>query len=172
MLRIDAVLLDLARALAPVIGELERHDADLARQCRRALGSAPRNVAEGSHSRGKNRTARYRDALGSLREVLACLEVAEALGYTHEADGALGALRSRARDAGAARRAVGARRGGGRRHEAAPPRMAARGGRARSRPVQGAASPSPFVARAASTSRLEGRSGSSRTRVGTRRGAR
>jgi four helix bundle protein len=86
MLRIYPVLLDLVRRLAPVIAQLERHDADLARQCRRALASAPLNMAEGSYSRGKNRTARYHSALGSLREALACLEVAEALGSTPAVD--------------------------------------------------------------------------------------
>ena len=84
MLRIYGVLLDLVKELRPVIGELERRDTDLARQCRRALASAPLNVAEGSYSRGKNRGARYHNALGSLREVLACLEVAAALGYVAE----------------------------------------------------------------------------------------
>ena len=81
MLGIYPVLLGLVRELAPLVRELERRDPDLARQCRRALASAPLNVAEGSYSRGKNRAARYHNALGSLREVLACLEVAAALGY-------------------------------------------------------------------------------------------
>ena len=89
MLRIYPVLLDLVRRVRPVIGQLERRDPDLARQCRRALASAPLNVAEGSYSRGKNRLARYHDALGSLREVLACLEVAEALGYAPAVDAEL-----------------------------------------------------------------------------------
>ena len=39
------------------------------------------NVAEGSGSFGRMRTARYRTALGSARETLACLSVAEAFGY-------------------------------------------------------------------------------------------
>ena len=39
------------------------------------------NVAEGSGSFGRVRTARYRTALGSARETLACLRVAEAFGY-------------------------------------------------------------------------------------------
>jgi four helix bundle protein len=81
MLRIYPVLLQLVAALGPLVKELERHDPDLAKQCRRALTSAPLNLAEGSYSRGKNRPARYHTALGSLREVLACFEVAEALGY-------------------------------------------------------------------------------------------
>jgi four helix bundle protein len=62
------------------------HDPDLARQCRKALSSAPRNLAEGSYNRGGNRAARYHTSLGSLREVLACFEVAAALGYTPEVD--------------------------------------------------------------------------------------
>jgi len=84
MLRIYAVLLDLVRSLVPVIRELERHDPDLARQCKRALSSGPLNVAEGAYARGKNRLARYHTALGSMREVLACLEVANAMGYLPE----------------------------------------------------------------------------------------
>ena len=86
MLRIYPTLLDLVRSVRPLVKELERHDADLAKQCRRALSSAPLNVAEGSYSRGQNRTARYHTALGSLREVLACFEVAAALGYLPDVD--------------------------------------------------------------------------------------
>lgn len=86
MLRIYGTLLELVREVGPLIGELERRDADLARQCRRALTSAPLNVAEGSYSRGKNRVARYHTALGSLREALACFEVGSALGYVDELD--------------------------------------------------------------------------------------
>jgi four helix bundle protein len=81
MLRIYGVLLELVRELRAPLREIERRDPDLGRQCRRALCSAPLNVAEGSYSRGKNRAARYHTALGSLREVLACFEVAVALGY-------------------------------------------------------------------------------------------
>jgi four helix bundle protein len=73
----------------PLIEQMERRDADLARQCRRALASAPLNVGEGSYSRGGNRTARYQTALGSLREALACLEVAAAMGYLPEVDPAM-----------------------------------------------------------------------------------
>jgi len=86
MLRIYSTLLDLVRSVRPLVKELERHDADLAKQCKRALSSAPLNVAEGSYSRGQNRTARYHTALGSLREVLACFEVGAALGYLPDVD--------------------------------------------------------------------------------------
>ena len=81
MLRVYPVLLELVRSLAPEVRLLQRRDAELARQFRRALASAPLNVAEGSYNRGGNRTARYHTAVGSLREALACLEDAEALGY-------------------------------------------------------------------------------------------
>ncbi len=86
MLRIYPVLLELVRALAPMVRQLERHDPDLARQCRRALASGPLNVGEGMYSQGRNRKARYHNALGSLREVLSCFEVASALGYVEELD--------------------------------------------------------------------------------------
>ena len=89
MLRIYPVLLELVRFVRPLIKELERHDPDLARQCKRALSSAPLNMAEGSYSRGRNRAARYHNALGSLREVLACFEVGAALGYLPEVESSL-----------------------------------------------------------------------------------
>ena len=89
MLRIYPVLLDLVESMRPFLKTVERHDADLARQFRKALTSAPLNLAEGSYNRGRNRPARYHTALGSLREVLACLEVAAALGYLPEVDPAL-----------------------------------------------------------------------------------
>ena len=86
MLRIYEVLLKLIRSVRVRVRELERRDPDLARQCRRAFCSAVLNVAEGSYSRGKNRGARYHTALGSLREALACFEVAAAFGYLPEID--------------------------------------------------------------------------------------
>jgi len=86
MLRIYSVLLELVRLVRPLVKALERCDPDLARQCKRALSSAPLNLAEGSYSRGRHRAARYHTALGSLREVLACFEVAAAMGYLPEVD--------------------------------------------------------------------------------------
>jgi four helix bundle protein len=63
------------------IETIDRRDADLARQIRRAASSVVLNVGEGSGSGGRLRLARYRTALGSARETLACLRVAEAFGY-------------------------------------------------------------------------------------------
>ncbi len=66
-----------------------QHDADLARQMRRALASVPLNCAEAPSSRGRNRAARYHTAAGSMREVGAALDVALALGYIDVVDDAL-----------------------------------------------------------------------------------
>lgn len=79
MLRIYPVVLQLVSEVSTVLPELRLASAELASQCERALTSIPLNVAEGSHSRGRNRHARYHTALGSAREVLSCLETAEAM---------------------------------------------------------------------------------------------
>lgn len=81
MLRIYPVVLEVLRSLQPVLQHIERRDRDLARQLRRSSASIALNLAEGMYSRGGNRTARYHSALGSARETLACLEVADAFGY-------------------------------------------------------------------------------------------
>ena len=79
MLRIYPVILDTLAALRPELDRIERRDADLGLQLRRAAASVALNTAEGMYSRGRNRAARYHSALGSARETLACLEVAQAL---------------------------------------------------------------------------------------------
>jgi four helix bundle protein len=81
MLSIYDDMLDVVRALRSPLEAIDKRDADLARQLRRAASSVVLNVAEGSGSFGRMRTARYRTALGSARETLACLRVAEAFGY-------------------------------------------------------------------------------------------
>jgi four helix bundle protein len=86
MLRIYPVILETLSSLRGVLKSIERHDADLARQMRRAASSVALNVSEGMYARGKNRTARYHTALGSMRETLACVEVAAAFGYVERVD--------------------------------------------------------------------------------------
>ena len=86
MLRIYGVVLEVVRELRGTIGLIERRDPDLARQLRRAAASVALNVSEGSYSKGRNRGARYHDAMGSMRETLACLEVGMALGYIERID--------------------------------------------------------------------------------------
>ena len=81
MLRIYSDMLEALRLMRGVVAAIERRDADLARQLKRAGSSVLLNLAEGSGSAGGVRMARYRTALGSARETLACLETAEAWGY-------------------------------------------------------------------------------------------
>jgi four helix bundle protein len=89
MLRIYSTILDVLRALRPVMAAIEAHDRDLARQLRRAAASIALNVQEGSGSHGGTRRERYRNALGSARETGACLDVAMALGYLEQIDAAI-----------------------------------------------------------------------------------
>jgi four helix bundle protein len=77
MLRIYQAILDAVEELQPVVRRIELRDRDLGRQLRRASCSIALNVAEGMYSRGQNRQVRYHSALGSARETLACLELAQ-----------------------------------------------------------------------------------------------
>jgi len=81
MLRIHDDMLEAIATMRPLLGAIERRDSDLARQLRRAASSVVLNLAEGSGSFGRVRTVRYRTALGSARETMACLRTAEAFGY-------------------------------------------------------------------------------------------
>ncbi len=71
----------LAKQVAPVIAVIRKQDTNLADQLRRALTSVPLNLAEGAGQTGGHRKQRYLTAMGSLREVEACVQVAEAMGY-------------------------------------------------------------------------------------------
>lgn len=84
MLRIYGVVLEVLKALQPVVRAIEAKDRDLARQLRRCSTSVALNLAEGMYSRGENRGARYHSALGSAREALGCVEVAVVCGYVRQ----------------------------------------------------------------------------------------
>ena len=86
MLEIYGVILEVVAELRPVIGRIEKCDGDLARQMRRAAASVALNTAEAMNSGGGNKRLRYQTAAGSMRETLACIEVAVALGYMQAAD--------------------------------------------------------------------------------------
>jgi four helix bundle protein len=91
-LKIYPVVLELVRKLAPFLPVLRARSSSLGDQLERALVSIPLNVAEGAYSRGKNQQARFQSAAASAREVLACLEAAEALGWLKPIEPELGAL--------------------------------------------------------------------------------
>ena len=89
MLRIHDEMLDAIRSMRGALGAIDKRDADLARQLRRAASSVVLNIAEGSGSSGGTRRERYRNALGSAREVVACIDVARAWGYADVDRGSL-----------------------------------------------------------------------------------
>ena len=89
MLRIHSVAIDCCKELRVVAEAVARRDAALADQMRRAMASVALNIAEGAGSQGRNRNARYFNAMGSAREVNSALEVARAFGYVGEVDAKL-----------------------------------------------------------------------------------
>ena len=81
MLRIYDVALEMAGDAADFARVIALRDSDLARQLRRAATSVALNLAEGAGLWGGNRRQRYNTALGSAREVLACMQLGFAMGY-------------------------------------------------------------------------------------------
>lgn len=73
--------LDIVRALRPLMEQLQKHDADLAKQLRRAASSVALNLAEGRRRIKRDRLHCWRIAAGSADEVRACLYTADAWGY-------------------------------------------------------------------------------------------
>jgi four helix bundle protein len=91
-MRVYRESIEMNRALARIVQQIERNDRDLSRQLRRAASSVSLNIAEGCGNAGGNREVRFRTALGSVREVEACLDVAAAWGYIGEAEVATPAI--------------------------------------------------------------------------------
>ena len=85
-LEIYVIVIVVVRQIRPLIERIEKRDANLADQLRRAVTSVPLNLSEGAYSHGGHVRARFHTALGSAAEVRACLDVAEALGYVDEVD--------------------------------------------------------------------------------------
>ena len=81
VLRIYDDVIELTRTMRPLLATVSKHDADLARQTRRALTSIALNVAEGNYQRAGNQRLRFQTAMGSADEVRACLEISAALDY-------------------------------------------------------------------------------------------
>ena len=80
-LRITNTAIELVRTMKGTIDCVAQHDADLARQLRRALTSIPLNIAEGEARWNGHGRQRFESAMASANEVHACLRVADALGY-------------------------------------------------------------------------------------------
>jgi four helix bundle protein len=77
MLRIYWVMLDAIEMMQPLIEKIRARNRSLAGQLDEASDSVPLNIAEGSGNRGGTRRERYNTALGSARETVSCLQVAE-----------------------------------------------------------------------------------------------
>ena len=75
------LVIELLRKMVVVLAQIEKRDADLGRQCRRAMSSTALNIEEGRGRRGGNSRIRFESAMGSANETRACIEVAIALGY-------------------------------------------------------------------------------------------
>jgi four helix bundle protein len=86
MLRIYSVVLEMVGDAGRIAESIERRDSDLARQLRRAAASVALNTAEGMGNTSGHKRQRYQTALGSAREVIACVDVAKALRYIGTVD--------------------------------------------------------------------------------------
>jgi four helix bundle protein len=84
MLRIYNVVLEMVADAARIAEQIEERDRDLARQMRRAAASVALNTAEGMGNTAGHKRQRYQTALGSAREVKACVDVAKAMRYVGE----------------------------------------------------------------------------------------
>ena len=80
-LDIERTALEVISCIRPLVIAIERFDKDLGKQIRRSSSSVPLNISEGALSQGKNRNARFYNAIGSARETRTALEVAQAWGY-------------------------------------------------------------------------------------------
>ena len=82
MLKIHQVADRLIEVLGPLVREVQLHDADLARQLRRAAASVPLNIAEGEKlGRDGNQRLHFERAAGSLGETRSALKIAASWGY-------------------------------------------------------------------------------------------
>jgi four helix bundle protein len=72
--------LEMNRQLARIAPAIARFDRDLLRQLKKAGTSVPLNINEWLGQRAGHREERFSSALGSAREVRACLDSAAAWG--------------------------------------------------------------------------------------------
>jgi len=87
MLIAYTVALELIPLLRPIEEAIQRHDAHLADQLHRAATSTVANLAEGQRREKGNKRRAYETAHGEAREILGCLDCAQAWGLVLD-DGA------------------------------------------------------------------------------------
>jgi four helix bundle protein len=75
------VALELVRELKPIVAALKNVDANLADQLQRCATSTVLNLAEGQRRQKGNKHRAYETAHGEAREVLGCLDCAQAWGW-------------------------------------------------------------------------------------------
>ena len=85
MFEASNVALQFITNLRPVIDAVMDHDADLARQLRRAASSAVLNTAEAGRRSGRDSKSRYRIAAGECAEAAAAVHIALAWGWVDAA---------------------------------------------------------------------------------------
>jgi four helix bundle protein len=81
-MRVYEKSIEMDEKLARVAGPIGRCDRALLDQMRRAAMGVPLNIGEALGLKGGNREVRFHTALGSAKEVRACLDVAAAWGCT------------------------------------------------------------------------------------------
>ena len=79
------VAVELVRELKPIVESLKEHDSNLADQMKRAATSVVLNLSEGQRRVAGNKRRAYEIAHGEAKEVLGCLDCADAWGYVANA---------------------------------------------------------------------------------------
>jgi four helix bundle protein len=82
MLEAYVVSQSLIRSLRTIVPAIKKNDRDLADQLRRAATSVLLNIGEGEYRAGGDRRHHFEIAAGSANEVRACLDAADAWGWT------------------------------------------------------------------------------------------
>jgi len=78
--------IDLLYALRPIIKRIATHEADLAKQLRRAASSTVQNICEANKRVNRDRANRLRIAGGEASEIKGSLETAVALEYVERSE--------------------------------------------------------------------------------------
>jgi len=75
------VALEVVGELRPLVEQIRKYDANLAKQLVDAASSTVQNLAEGMGHRGGNRRLKWEIAFGEANEIKGSLDVARAWGY-------------------------------------------------------------------------------------------